>query len=308
MHDLTVSKFTEMVIGELEKTHDGVCFNVNEVTKANDVSLTGLTIRKEDAMVAPTIYMEDYIKAYEDGKSIEEIADAIWECYEGASTVSFELPDFFNYQEIAERIRVKVLGAERNSEYLEGKVTLTFGDLKAVFLIEIGEGTIVVTEEMAAQWNRTAEDLLTVAMENAHEQGTYEIMNMADVLANMMGISPEDLEDSLPGANEAEHIMYVISNKSRVNGAGAILDLDLWKEFAKDKGNLYILPSSIHELIAVPDYGKEDAVEELTNMVHEVNSTQVAPGEILSETVYYYDQKENTIMIAATKEPIVISA
>lgn len=308
MHDLTVSTFTDKVIEELEKYHDGFAFTVNTVNKTNNVTLTGLTIREGEASICPTIYMDSYLREYEKGKEIEDIADDIWESYESCKNTSFELPDFSNYQSVAGRIRVKVLSTERNSEYLTGKVNMSFGDLSACFYIEVGEGTITITEEMAETWGRTAEDLLTVAMENAHEQSIYEIMDMRAVLSDMMHISPEEFDEQMPGSENVESMMYVVSNKTRVSGSGAILDLDLWKEFAKEHGNLYILPSSIHELIAVPDNGADDAVENLTAMVREVNSTQVAPEEVLSENVYYYDKEKNEISFAATKEAIVLYA
>ena len=60
----------------------------------------------------------------------------------------------------------------------------------------------------------------------------------------------------------------------------------------------YILPSSIHETIVVP-FNDGMNVDELKNMVHEVNSTQVVADEILSDNVYVYDYDKHLIVAAA---------
>ena len=66
------------------------------------------------------------------------------------------------------------------------------------------------------------------------------------------------------------------------------------KEFAEEMGHdLYIIPSSIHETILLPMLG--DDWEALSQMVKEVNATQLAPEEILSDHVYLYKSEDNTI-------------
>ena len=48
-------------------------------------------------------------------------------------------------------------------------------------------------------------------------------------------------------------------------------------------GDFYILPSSIHEVLIVPDNG-EMGLKDLEAMVKEVNATQVAPADKLRRT------------------------
>ena len=89
--------------------------------------------------------------------------------------------------------------------------------------------------------------------------------------------------------------MYVLSNSTRLYGAGAILYDDILKEFAdKKQSNLFILPSSVHEVIIIPD--KDHITKtKLQGMVKEVNETQVAEQEVLSDSVYYFDRNTNKI-------------
>lgn len=54
------------------------------------------------------------------------------------------------------------------------------------------------------------------------------------------------------------------------------------------KGNYFILPSSIHECITIPDNG-DFTYEGLKEMVATINHTQVEPKDRLTDEVYYYD-------------------
>ena len=82
--------------------------------------------------------------------------------------------------------------------------------------------------------------------------------------------------------------MFVATNSKKVNGAGVILYDGLLRTFAeKIGGDFYILPSSVHEVIFVPANGDMDA-RYLIQMVKEVNATEVAPDEVLSDNVYMY--------------------
>lgn len=76
--------------------------------------------------------------------------------------------------------------------------------------------------------------------------------------------------------------------------ASAILNDDIRQEIAEKVGDFYMLPSLIHETLIIPkDAGME--FKELEQMVREVNQTQVAPGERLSDHVYEYDAKEHEL-------------
>lgn len=81
----------------------------------------------------------------------------------------------------------------------------------------------------------------------------------------------------------------ILSNRNLMNGAALILcDEVMDKVVEHYKVNvLYILPSSIHEVIIIPDSDSVD-VEYLKDMVYEINRSTVAPEERLSDHVYKY--------------------
>ena len=86
--------------------------------------------------------------------------------------------------------------------------------------------------------------------------------------------------------------MYVLTNDTKVNGGAAILHDAIRQEIAEKVGDFYMLPSSIHETLVLPDNGEMD-VQSLKKMVEEVNATQVLPHERLTNEVYHYDTKDH---------------
>ena len=89
--------------------------------------------------------------------------------------------------------------------------------------------------------------------------------------------------------------MYVLTNQNKLNGASCILYEHLLELFADRLGaDLYILPSSVHEVILIPATS-DTSFAELSRMVKEVNETQVSPEEILSDHVYYFSRNSRSI-------------
>lgn len=65
-------------------------------------------------------------------------------------------------------------------------------------------------------------------------------------------------------------------------------------------GDYFVLPSSVHEVMVIPDNGEAD-YRELRDMVNEINGTQVPPDEVLTGEVYSYDKESRQLMFASEK-------
>jgi hypothetical protein len=167
-----------------------------------------------------------------------------------------------------------------------------------------GEGTasITVRSNLADLWGVSEEELFKVALENTQRLFRGTVMSMASVLTELLSdrLDEENAKEFYDMVVSEEDMvpMYVCSNKQRINGAGVILYKDLLKEFAERVGaDFYILPSSIHETLLVP-VSDQMEVEYLRSMVREVNATQVAPEEVLSDDVYIYRRADDKITLA----------
>ena len=126
------------------------------------------------------------------------------------------------------------------------------------------------------------DEIFARALLNAKENILVE--DMAKMLANMMGCDISELPDT------GETKMIVVTNNEKVNGAVAICDKELLSNIAREyNSNLVILPSSIHECIIHIDNNPD--MEMYSNMVRDVNKTQVEPEEILSDHAYFFNKE-----------------
>ena len=128
---------------------------------------------------------------------------------------------------------------------------------------------------------------------------------MNDVIYDLFmdnGISAEEIKAA--GALPLEQEMWVITNDRGINGAASILYTDVLSNLAdKLDSDLYILPSSVHEVITVSSKSSVSKdVDDLAQMVHEINMTQVELDERLSNQVYFYDRTTQQISLATNTE------
>ena len=125
------------------------------------------------------------------------------------------------------------------------------------------------------------------------------IKPMSEVIKEMLMSDgmPEEIANMMVDEMPEDRQMYVITNSEKINGASAMFYENAFSELAKQIGtDLYILTSSIHECIAVSvDMGTP---QQLAEMVQDVNSSQVAEDELLSNHVYLFNASENTITLA----------
>ena len=141
--------------------------------------------------------------------------------------------------------------------------------------------SVAINYTMLEQYGISADELFDQALKCSH--GQYVINDMKDVLEQMLGEVPSDL-------NGIDSRMIVLTTKNKIHGASAIFDNQILSQLAQNLGNkdFYILPSSIHEIIAVPVSDDVNA-QYLRSMVKEVNNNEVSKEERLSYSVFYYD-------------------
>lgn len=69
----------------------------------------------------------------------------------------------------------------------------------------------------------------------------------------------------------------------------------IFEQAAEEAGSdLYVIPSSVHELILVPADGSI-SLDDINGTVRHVNRTALLPEEILSDHAYIYDRYEQVL-------------
>ncbi|WP_461812414.1 DUF5688 family protein [Faecalimonas sp.] len=287
---MTYSQFVAAVKKELEcKLEKNTKIDVHIALKNNNTERRGLAFVEEGINISPTIYLEEIYKEFQEGKKLDEIVQDILEVY-GSTRVSqkWEIESLNDFAKTRKKILCKLINQEKNKEFLEDTPYISFLDLAIVcyVLIELKENGIVTMPVKFSQlemWGIEETELFQVAKENVQKQFPAELRQMKEVIAEMLGIDmPQDDEE----------VMYVLSNDIRSFGAICIIYDGILELIGEElKENYYIIPSSIHEMIIVPE-SKAPKKEEIEEMVKEINETQVENEEVLSNNVYFYNIQE----------------
>ncbi len=280
--------------------------SIQNVTKNNDTMLSGLLIRTEEHNIAPNIYLEHFYEQYQDGKDIFDIMEDIAKTYKySAPPQDIDVSIITDIDKVKDHIICKLINAEMNTGYLSDKPYTLMEDLAVVYAIDLGKKdgghmTSPITNKLMEQYGLTTEELHDIALHNLSES-KIEFRTMRDVLIDMMfpdGVKENDPMSFMLPPEEENPSMYVLSNGDKLNGASALLDSKTMEDISeKLGGDFIILPSSIHECIVLP-VNKDFDQHTLENMVQDVNSSQVAPEERLSDHVYMYDSVEKELVLA----------
>lgn len=283
-----------------------VSVKIKEVTKNNGVILQGLVINSKEESLSPTIYLNGFYEDLKDGRPFSDIVCAIADIYQDNRIAGKINLDFFtDYNAVKGRIFIKVINYEKNKKALEELPHKRFLDLAVVCYYAymndfLGKGSIQIEIDHLDKWGISEETLFQDAERNTAMHAGVEIKEMGEVIKEMMresfGEEAEQLAEIAEQAKQ-EAPMYILTLKGRYFGAACICDRELLQNFATThRTNFYILPSSIHELILLPDSGREEA-QALKSMVEEVNAGHVAPEEQLSDNVYYFNRFDNEVSL-----------
>ena len=302
--------FKESVIQVLkEKLGEGYEIFTDNVQKNNGIVLNGIIIKEKDRNASPTIYAEDFYEEYKRGVSIKQIGEVIYDIFiENRYLESVDLSRFNSYEKAKGQIAYKLINYEKNWKLLQEIPHRIFYNLALVFYYVVkeppfcGKASILVTHKHLKYWEVEEEELYRNAIKNTPLLFPPQIRNIEDV---MYGLAKREtpeiglIKDMIAQlkkelGEEFEQVpMYVLTNHQNHYGASCMLYSDVIKDFAKKmEKNLYILPSSIHEVILLPD-DESQTKEELLEMVTDINRTQVEECEVLADSVYYYHKEKD---------------
>lgn len=268
---------------------------ISVVKKNNGVSATGLFIRENGQDVSPILYLDDYYIHYQNGELLENIIRNIRADYdEKVQMAAVKIPNLQEFENIRGRVIYRLVNYEKNKEILEDCPHIRLYDLAVTFrwvarIDDVGVSTSLITNKQVKEWGVSVNDLVLAARQNTPRLFPAQIIDMEEMLAGMVSFIL--YPSAIP--------MYILTNEQELNGASALLYGDILKDFANKKGaDMYILPSSIHEVIMIPA-DRIDDPKKLSSMVHEANTTVVSTGDVLSDSVYYYDRKKDQILVKA---------
>jgi len=270
---------------------------VKSVTKNNGVVLHGLLIHSKEQNVIPTIYLDGFWEGYEAGIPFAVVLQKLLSVYrEDTPKEKINMDFFYSFDKVKERICYRLIRKAGNESLLSEIPHVEFLDLCICFFYAfqnkgLGDGSILIYNTHMKMWNTNVQMLFELARTNTPRLFPWECTDMEAMLTEMTDEGDEvDLEGLLHDIP-----MKVLSNNKRIHGAICLLYPNLAEQLAlREGGSYYILPSSVHEVILLKDTGREEP-DNLKSMIEDVNANLVAPEEVLSDSLYYYDFVEKMI-------------
>lgn len=130
------------------------------------------------------------------------------------------------------------------------------------------DSSICVLDNLIERVGVSRKNLIGYSVENTQRLFPAKLQSFSEIFQIF-------IDEDLP--------MYVLTNEKQNFGAGAILYPGMKQKIEETMGEFIILPSSIHELILIPESMNKP---ELKEIIYEVNRTVVNDSEILSDRPY----------------------
>lgn len=322
-HVLTYQQFQNETVESLRGLlDDNYKIEVCKVLKNNSVELVAMIIKREEDYITPNIYLENYYQQYLNGTSVNEIIENIIDSHfeflekgmREINQVNYEWPN------VKDGIFYRIINRDKNKKLLETVPHILYLDLAITFQYlasdnKDGIGMIRITKEHMEEWGINLKDLKDIATHNTPCLFPPTVRNMNEVIYDMIkkdwadsstsnqlydpksNLNKDMLMDILFNYEKDESPMYVLSNSHGINGAACILYKDVLLQLAYElDSDLLILPSSIHEVIAIKDDGIINKAD-IVDMVAEVNEHEVEDEDYLSNQVYQYNRSSDVIVM-----------
>lgn len=246
-----------------------------------------------------TVYMESFYNVYLEHGNINEIiaraTDVIAETMKEYKYMRNKVDDLKN---TADGIIFQLIHTEQNKELLKTMPHRNFMDMSIVYrcVLDISDDGMLsapVTHAYADMLGLNEEELYQLAFENTRyimKPTVYTMEQVIEGLEEALGMKGEIMGE----ATMERPPLYVITNSKRTWGAASVLYKGKLLSLAEQlDSDLYLIPSSTHEMMITP--AKQEMLEVVESTLYEANHNVVDIGERLSNEIYLYDRKSNSI-------------
>lgn len=271
-----------------------------EIQKNNNVTYQAVMISDNIHNASPCYNMENYYRLYEKPWDIKFVAKDIVKIYRQSAALDLPVEWIRDRNEMLSRVLLRIVSTDRNVDLLENVPHHDLPELNLSMLFYLfwksnnSPATMLICNRHMGMWETSEPELLEHAWKNTPLAIGHTITSMSEVVNGYIELPATE------GFPEMFPPMYVITNEQNLYGAVYILYPDVLKDVAqKLDSDFYVLPSSVHETIAVPAENLDiNHASSLKAMVREVNQSELTPEEVLSDNVYYYCRKKHTLSLA----------
>lgn len=309
---MRIEEFTKELAEKVQARLSGVEVTPMENLKNNGVVVHGLTFRRLDENVAPTLYLEGWFNKFKSKKlSIDGILEQIICTYQDLDDPNIpDMDEYLSSPELINKINVRLLNLKKNRRMIEER-NLVFHkvpntDMVCLFYITVSNdgytiGEIALSETLMERYLPTFKDAKEL-YEEVISKVSADTISLEPV-AKFANKIIKDRGFDLPPIPLEANFLHVLTNDRRMFGASVILS-DAGRKLILERfpnGKLTALPSSIHEVLLL-ERRDDECVWWLHEMVKEVNATQLDAVDYLSDNVYHLDANTGELVIANNDE------
>lgn len=259
----------------------------------------------ESMKVIPALNLTQAFHQYSQGANIDNIVRDLADIRMNAKLPEENLgKQLLDYEVMKPKIFPRLVNSAANAQYLSDKPHIRVADLSLMFAVRVqedqkGMAEAIIDDQLAEMWGVDAAQLRDVAMENMSTREPY-FANIEEEIFGMKGSNPTGnifsrLEDV--DLKSFDIPFFILTNAQKCKGAVMAMDPKTMSKISEKLGAVYILPSSVDEVLIVPRDVMED-VGQLAKMVSQVNDEAVNPHDRLSNHVYEYDSEHQTLVMA----------
>ncbi len=292
-----VEEVKDTILSYLPMEYEGSRVEVSTKTKVNR-DATGISVIPAgvENAITPLVNLDGFYERYKQGTDMDTLLTQMSECFTEAFKSLNDLPYANNPMEQMDKdkIYMQLINRKSNEDLLNTVPHRDFHDMSIIYRVlmdksEEGIQSVVITDDLAEMMDLTEDELFERASEQTKELFPVKIDTMGNVMRGFLGdfdVTDEIMDDM--GFDDSLG-MYIVSNDMSVSGATyMVYDDVLYDVASRLNENLYILPSSIHEFLAVPESIGDP--ETLSEMVRDINAGTVKEVDRLSNQVFMYDK------------------
>lgn len=291
----------EMVVENVkEMMGERYSVEARTVQKNNGLVLEGIVVREGDSAIAPTIYVTEEQLEEKGERGLAEWVCGVYRRTE-SETPKVDVKKLSDKKFVLENVEYRLVGYEANKEKLARVPHKNLVDMAAMYVVVIGKD-----DEGMASYTLNNDHMMTMGIEydeldaaakkNTAEKGGIIFTNVMEVMEEIMygkPIEKTDIEDAEFDGFE----LFILTNRRKMFGASLMMYGELLAKIAeKAESDLYILPSSVHEVLVLKA-DNEIEPKELKTMVTEINGTEVAQDEVLTDNAYRYVRESGKLEV-----------
>ena len=270
------------ILNEMSK--DGSLISLKKIVCNNGVIREGITISGKSGNTRPLLYIDDLYEKYREKGEMRKVAADIIneECLYGTNITS--VTDY-TMDMVLDNVYFRLVNRQMNRVKLRTMPHFDYLDLSGTYYVrvvdeKIKDGIVNIDNYLMDIWNADIASIHDRAVQN----NMSRLPILIDPVSKYLGRNEEECEGEL----------YLASYKGYANGA-SVLAYPAFKDKLQGifTDDLFIIPSSIHELLLMPAVYSEP--DHLKKVIKEVNDTQLKKEELLGYGLYYFDREDNTI-------------